>query len=227
MVYKKRYDHYLAKRDERASDATSSTKALMGMTEADMECYTKRYSDVGSMDAREHYEKIGHDQGRLATCAPDLTDIEEQTYLDRYPDLQHAFGRNGTFARQKAHDHMLDFGFKEKRSATPDYGIPVFCADKATTTCKCPGTVWLGAKQRPDTGARITTWEEFRTFKTVSKTDPQAFIQCSKREFGVNDKKYKDVPTQCWCERTPAYIPNVCADEGEECLCNGRILFGQ
>jgi len=227
MSYKTKYDHYIPKRDERASDAKLSTKALMGMTEADEACYKARYSDVGDMGAREHFEKTGHDQGRLATCAPSLTTIEEQTYLDRYPDLQHAFGRNGTYAQAKAHNHMLDYGFKENRSATPDYGVPIFCADKETTTCKCPGTVWLGLKNRLDTGVRISTWEEFRTWKTVNKTDPSSFIQCSKREFGINKPEYKGIDTQCWCERFPAYIPNVCANEGEECLCNGRILFGE
>jgi len=162
MVFSDKYDHYIPQRDERAANAKLSTKALMGMTDADMACYKARYSDVGDEDAREHFEKTGHEQGRLATCAPSLTDLEEQTYLDRYPDLQHSFGRNGTYAKAKAHDHMLDYGFKQKRSASPDYGIPIFCADKETTTCKCPGTVWLGLKNRLDTGERITTWEEFR-----------------------------------------------------------------
>ena len=227
MVYKDKYDHYIAKRDERAADAKLSTKALMGMTEADMACYKARYTDVGDVDAREHFEKVGHDEGRLATCAPSLTDIEEQTYLNRYPDLQHAFGRNGTYAKTRAHGHMLDYGFKEKRSATPDYGIPIFCADKETTTCKCPGTVWLGLKNRLDTGERIANWEDFRQWKTVNKTSPSEFIQCSKREFGINKPENKDLQTQCWCERYPAYIPNICANEGDECLCNGRILFGE
>lgn len=90
--------------------------------------------------------------------------------------MQHAFGRWGEVARLRAHDHMLDFGFKEGRNAIPDYGTPLFCADKETTTCKCPGTVWLGSKNRLDTGARITTWDEFRTFFTVGKTDPENFI---------------------------------------------------
>jgi len=146
------YDHAEVIRDERLANAKLSTKALSGMTEADMACYKARYADVGDMDARQHQEQVGHAQGRLATCAPDLTPIEEQTYLDRYPDLQHAFGRWGTLAKHKAHDHMLDHGHKEKRSAKPDYGIPLFCADKETTTCKCPGTVWLGLKNRIDNG---------------------------------------------------------------------------
>ena len=122
---------------------------------------------------------------------------------------------------------MLDHGHKEGRFASPDYGIPLFCADKETTTCKCPGTVWLGLKNRLDNGQRIKTWEEFRQWKTLSKTKPQEFIQCSKREFGINNPEYADIQTQCWCERFPAYIPNPCADEGQECLCNGRILYGQ
>ena len=46
------------------------------MTEADVACYIARYSDV-SGDARDHFTNIGHLEGRLSTCAPDLTEIEE------------------------------------------------------------------------------------------------------------------------------------------------------
>lgn len=50
------YDHAEPIFDERRADALISTKALMGMTEADMKCYTDRYTDVGTMNARDHYE---------------------------------------------------------------------------------------------------------------------------------------------------------------------------
>ena len=50
------YDHYEPKRDERLANAKLSTRALSGMTDADIACYTARYSDVGSMDARTHFE---------------------------------------------------------------------------------------------------------------------------------------------------------------------------
>jgi len=48
-----------------------------------------------------------------------LTPIEEQIYLNRYPDLQHAFGRSGTESRRLAHEHFINFGYKEKRNASP------------------------------------------------------------------------------------------------------------
>lgn len=32
----------------------------------------------------------------------------------------------------------------------------------------------------------------------------------------------------CWCEPKPNYIPSVCAEkEGDDCLCNGRVIFGE
>lgn len=33
--------------------------------------------------------------------------------------------------------------------------------------------------------------------------------------------------TQCWCERKPQYMANRCADDGKDCLCNGRVIYGQ
>lgn len=33
--------------------------------------------------------------------------------------------------------------------------------------------------------------------------------------------------TQCWCEPKPAYMSNICADDGGDCLCNGRVIYGQ
>lgn len=50
------YDHAEVIRDERLANAKLTTKALGGMTEADMKCYTDRYSDVGDKDARQHFE---------------------------------------------------------------------------------------------------------------------------------------------------------------------------
>ena len=50
------------------------------------------------MDAREHFTMIGRDQGRLSTCALNLTNDQAQRYIDRTPDLQHMYGRKGKYA---------------------------------------------------------------------------------------------------------------------------------
>jgi len=90
------------------------------MSEADTVCYSKNYSDVGGADnARNHYTTVGHEQGRQPNCGRSLTPIEEQQYLNRYPDIQHAFGTGGAGPRRLAHEHFINFGFKEKRSASP------------------------------------------------------------------------------------------------------------
>ena len=52
-----------------------STKSPVGMNADDEKCYTNRYSDVQGQDPREHFTMIGRDQGRLSTCANNLTDI--------------------------------------------------------------------------------------------------------------------------------------------------------
>ena len=102
---------------------TISSASSDGMSEADTKCYNDNYSDIGGADnSRNHYTTIGHEQGRQPNCGRSLTSTEEQIYLDRYPDLQHAFGRNGAEARRLAHEHFINFGFKEKRVATPWVG---------------------------------------------------------------------------------------------------------
>jgi hypothetical protein len=83
---------------------TNSSNSPDGMSEADTKCYNENYSDVNGADnARNHYTTIGHEQGRQPNCGRSLTPIEEQIYLDKYPDLQKAFGRSGAGATRQAH----------------------------------------------------------------------------------------------------------------------------
>jgi len=77
-----------------ASEATSAeagditSKAPDGMTKADEECYTKRYGDIPkNMTGRMHYQEVGSDQGRLPSCARNLTEYEAQRYIDNSPVL--------------------------------------------------------------------------------------------------------------------------------------------
>lgn len=213
---------------------TVSSASPDGMSEADTLCYNTNYSDIGGPDnSRNHYTTIGHEQGRQPNCGRSLTSTEEQTYLDRYPDLQHAFGRSGTEARRLAHEHFINFGFKEKRNASPWPGYnaePQFCIDGDATneqdSCKCDGTIWFGRRQ-DETDTRITTWDKFRMWPSLPKTNESAYLRCNKYIFG-------DAPglegklRSCWCEPKPNYIPSVCAEkEGDDCLCNGRVIFGE
>ena len=95
-----------------------------------MKCYTDRYSDVGIQDPREHFTMIGRDQGRLSTCALHASDIEAQRLIDRYPYLQHTYGRKGKYAVAMSRDNYTNFGFKEKANIKPEYyDEPWFCGD--------------------------------------------------------------------------------------------------
>lgn len=103
------------------------------MSEKDTVCYNDNYSDVGgASNSRHHYSTVGHTEGRQPNCGRSLTPIEEQIYLNRYPDLQHAFGRYSEVAKAKAHEHFINYGFNEKRKATPwpNYNAEAqFCID--------------------------------------------------------------------------------------------------
>ena len=87
---------------------------MANMTQEEQDCYSQRYSDVGSCDPREHYVIIGKDQGRLKTCAKELTNIEANTYVIRHADIEHKYGinynSNSTLASAKK--NYTDFGYK-------------------------------------------------------------------------------------------------------------------
>jgi hypothetical protein len=58
-----------------------------GMTDSDVACYSGRYSDLGVTPAKDHFKKIGDAQGRLETCARELSEYESLTYLHTFPEL--------------------------------------------------------------------------------------------------------------------------------------------
>jgi len=82
--------------------AKLSSESEGGMNDEDVKCYEKRYSDLQGMGAREHFQGIGHYEGRNPTCGRNLTTYESESYLNRNPDLQHEYGRRGAYALSKA-----------------------------------------------------------------------------------------------------------------------------
>ena len=197
------------------------------MNDADVACYEARYSDLNKTDARIHYTTIGSEQGRLPTCAKNLSDYEAQKYIDRNPDLQHSFGRTGKFAKHDARDHFVDFGKKEGRNVKPEtWDEPWYCGDTPETSCQCKGTLYIGAANAYDTGDRIENFNDLRTWKHFTKkTDDWA--DCTMASFGVQNDLYKDFKKQCWCEPEPQEVPTRCAEDGGDCLCNGLVFFAQ
>merc|ERR1712222_49302 len=100
---------------------------------------------------------------------------------------------------------------------------PFKCAEKANESCKCPGTMWFGVSTRPDNKAKIETFEEMREWKTVSQ-ETDDWQSCSAVDFGSDPMPGFD--KQCFCEVKPEYEASRCADEGDECGCNGHVYFG-
>ena len=96
---------------------TINYKKQSKMTAKDGKCYKERYSDIGDMTPFKHFVTVGRDQGRLSTCARNLTDFELQYYMRSFPDLQHSFGIEfyTKKTQQRARNHFLQKGFQEKR----------------------------------------------------------------------------------------------------------------
>lgn len=98
------------------------------------------------------------------------------------------------------------------------------CGKGAKQSCKCHGTLWYGATERPDDKKPVATFDELREWKTLSKSSDE-WMSCTDAEFGGDP--WPDQEKQCWCESKPAYKPWRCADEGEECLCEGGwVVYG-
>jgi|APSaa5957512535_1039671.scaffolds.fasta_scaffold68533_2 hypothetical protein len=61
----------------------------------------------------------------------------------------------------------------------------------------------------------------------MPKTNEAVYLRCNKWTFG-EDESLKGHDKSCWCENKPNYLPTVCAEkEGDDCLCNGRVIFGE
>jgi hypothetical protein len=97
---------------------------------------------------------------------------------------------------------------------------------KANTQCKCHGTLWIGAGKRLDDQKDIAKFDDFRLFKTISKdVGDSNWTACSPATFGSDPHPGK--PKTCFCEDKPLYVPNLCADDGEDCVCSGYVTYGK
>lgn len=107
-------------------------------------------------------------------------------------------------------------------SVTDKDNKPFKCASKANESCKCPGTMWFGLASRPDTKAKIESFEEMREWKTVAQ-ETDDWMSCSAVDFGSDPMPGAD--KQCFCEVKPQYEASRCAAEGDDCTCNGHVYF--
>jgi len=135
------------------------------------------------------------------------------------------FGRNGAGSLMQAKEHWKASGYKNPvyaASIVDKDNEPFKCASKANESCKCPGTMWFGSAVRPDTKNAIETFDEMREWKTVSQ-ETDDWQSCNAIDFGSDPMPGMD--KQCFCEVKPAYEASRCADEGDECACNGHVYF--
>ena len=73
----------------------------------------------------------------------------------------------------------------------------------------------MGPKNRPDNNEPIQSFDEMRYWKTIVK-ETDDWTMCSAKGMGGDP----------WPEATPQYEPTPCANEGENCLCNGWVAYG-
>jgi hypothetical protein len=213
-------------RESNPGSAVTTPSTPASINDEDAKCYSSRYQDIDALlDPKSHYATTGIQQGRLGTCARRLTDIEAKRYLDNNPDLQRQYGRSGPGALNAGREHWQNIGYKNTamaQSVIDKDNLPFRCAKSGTDSCMCPGTLWFGISVRPDNGAKIDTFEEMREWRTLS-AESDDWQTCSAIEFGTDPMP--GVDKQCFCEVKPAYEATRCADEGDDCLCNGHVYF--
>ena len=86
----------------------------------------------------------------------------------------------------------------------------------------------MGAANRLDDKKPITKFDDFRLFKTISKETVEGsnFTMCHTATFDGADP-LPGVKKTCFCEDRPVYAPNLCADDGEDCVCSGYVTYGK
>ena len=125
----------------------------------------------------------------------------------------------------QARDHWQNVGYKSSAltaTIVDKDNLPFKCASGAMESCMCPGTLWFGLATRPDNGAKIETFEDMREWRTLF-AESEDWQSCSVIEFGSDPLPGYD--KQCFCEVKAPYEASRCADEGDDCLCNGHVYF--
>jgi hypothetical protein len=95
------------------------------LSDNDQRCYAARFSDLKGAAPLTHYATVGVAQGRLGTCAKELTDYEAQTYLETFPALARKFGRDTKASWDQARKHYATEGY-----LNVTYNVPMKGADK-------------------------------------------------------------------------------------------------
>ena len=150
-----------------------------------------------------------------------------QRYLDTNPDLQHAFGRSSEIARTLAAEQYVDYGYKQDNRSLliPDWDeiwFGGYTDDYNQAEVDCYGKIHWGYKFSPIDGHELNTLEQMRDFKTYTKASKGGWTWCDHHEFGTNN--YHEA-MQCFCEPEPQVVPATCADDGDDCLCNGVVYY--
>lgn len=132
------------------------------LDDEDARCYASRYHDLKGQTANAHYAAVGLAQGRLGTCARELTDYEAQDYLNAWPELQQKFGRGGKTSLEAARTHYQEGGYASAfgEAVNKDLENRAWkCGDAPSAECDCNGTLYLGLAERADDNEKIKTWE--------------------------------------------------------------------
>lgn len=212
--------------------------AYKELSDKEAQCYLDRYPEIkpnktgNDTDflaiARKHYFSWGFFEHRNRYCANRITDIQAKCYLNRYPDLQNAFGKDIRQARK----HYYTYGYKEKRSYHCEGQKHPSPCGVTGEKCRCNGVIHYARRNveqevmRDFRQSKIDSWTKVSNFKFMSqKVDGKKAHKCNGELFGGNPNP--NYPKQCFCEAQPRKEPRKCAAEGEWCRCKGLIVYGQ
>jgi hypothetical protein len=123
------------------------------MTDADSQCYKDRYADVtgeSQTDIKNQYTSVGKSQGRLNTCASNITDYQAEFVWSRAPALQKLYG----YDLEKVRANYTSLGSNASSTYDVTTGVgqiaPRTCGEDMPDTdfnkhkCGCDGTIYYG-----------------------------------------------------------------------------------
>ena len=206
------------------------------MTNTDTQCYKERYADVtveSQADIQNHYNTEGKLQGRLNTCANNITNYQAEFLLEKTPALQRMYGSDIEQVRL----NYTSYGSSALTTydVTPGYGqhSPFFCGTDMPNTpfkkdkCNCDGTMYYGLKNDLISNKTLDfeTIRHWSFLKKTNKIEEANYMAPDCTSFTFGGDPFPGQTKQCFCENKPIHYPNKCADEGEDCMCSGDVYF--
>ena len=82
----------------------------------------------------------------------------------------------------------------------------------------------MGFNKAPDTGKELKTLDEMRNYKHYA-AETKGWNWCDRTLYGIPSNSDITWDMNCFCEPAKVYTPTLCAQDGDDCLCNNVVFY--